>query len=160
MAGYGRLIVVVHGDGLETSYSHLSAVVVSLGERVGRGQVLGRMGNSGWSTGPHLFFEVRRYGIAVDPVPFLQGMRGAVAVAAQPAAPTRTVAAPAARPASPPRTVAITPAAERPRSAADTPVAPTAGAPDSTSEAAVSSEEHPDETVSLQSSGERPARSY
>jgi murein DD-endopeptidase MepM/ murein hydrolase activator NlpD len=146
MGGYGRLIVVAHEDGLETSYSHLSAMVVSLGERVGRGQVLGRMGNTGWSTGPHLFFEVRRYGVAVDPVPFLQGMRGVVAAAAHPA--------------SPPRTVAATRAMPRPQIPADAPAAPAAGAPASTPEAAATSQEHPTETVLLQSQGERPAPNY
>jgi murein DD-endopeptidase MepM/ murein hydrolase activator NlpD len=161
MGGYGRLIVVVHGDGLETSYSHLSAMAVSLGERVARGQVLGRMGNTGWSTGPHLFFEVRRNGVAVDPVPFLQGMRGVAAVASQPALPIRTAdAPPAAHPSPPQRTAPVAPVAERPRIAGDTPPALEAGAPASTSEAAVSSEEHPTETQSLQSPRERPAPNF
>jgi murein DD-endopeptidase MepM/ murein hydrolase activator NlpD len=164
MGGYGRLIVVAHGDGLETSYSHLSGMMVSLGERVARGQVLGRMGSTGWSTGPHLLFEVRRHGVAVDPVPFLQGMRGVVAVAAQPALATRTVAVPpAAHPASSPRAgsaAPAAPAAERPRVPADTPGAPAAGAPASTPEAAVPSEAHPTATEVLQSPRERPAPNF
>jgi murein DD-endopeptidase MepM/ murein hydrolase activator NlpD len=71
MAGYGRLVVVDHEGGLETSYSHLSMMLVSFGERVIKGQLLGRIGNTGWSTGPHLFFEVRRNGVPLDPIPLL-----------------------------------------------------------------------------------------
>lgn len=71
MSGYGRLVVLDHGGGIETSYSHLSAALVNPGERVAAGQVIGRIGNSGWSTGPHLFFEVRRNGVPVDPARYL-----------------------------------------------------------------------------------------
>jgi murein DD-endopeptidase MepM/ murein hydrolase activator NlpD len=70
-SGYGQMIVLDHGGGLETTYSHLSSAVVSPGETVTRGQLIGRIGNSGWSTGPHLFFEVRKNGVAVDPTPYL-----------------------------------------------------------------------------------------
>lgn len=85
MGGYGRLIVVTHANGLETSYSHLSDMLVTLGQRVVRGQLLGRMGNTGWSTGPHLLFEVRRNGVPLDPVLFLSGAKGATTAAASPA---------------------------------------------------------------------------
>jgi murein DD-endopeptidase MepM/ murein hydrolase activator NlpD len=70
-SGYGRIIVLVHEGGVETAYSHLSAAVVNRGERVGRGQMIGRIGSSGWSTGPHLFFEVRRHGVPLDPERYL-----------------------------------------------------------------------------------------
>lgn len=69
--GYGRIIVVQHDGGLETAYSHLSAAVVSPGDHVAQGQVIGRIGSTGWSTGPHLLFEVRRNGVPVDPAPYL-----------------------------------------------------------------------------------------
>src|SRR5262249_59598912 len=99
MGGYGRLIVVAHANGFETSYSHLSSMLVALGQRVMRGDLLGRMGNSGWSTGPHLFFEVRRNGVPLDPLPFLGGQRGLLVHAADPDAAT---VRPAVRPSLPP----------------------------------------------------------
>jgi murein DD-endopeptidase MepM/ murein hydrolase activator NlpD len=69
--GYGRLVVIDHGAGIETMYSHLSAALVSPGERVAQGQLIGRIGSSGWSTGPHLFFEIRRNGVPLDPARYL-----------------------------------------------------------------------------------------
>jgi len=71
MAGYGRLIVVDHGSGLQTMYSHLSAVLVGCGDQVTKGQMIGRIGSTGWSTGPHLFFEVRQNGVPEDPTSYL-----------------------------------------------------------------------------------------
>jgi murein DD-endopeptidase MepM/ murein hydrolase activator NlpD len=58
--GGGYQIWVSHGSGLYTTYNHLSSINVSNGERVGRGQQIGRVGQSGWATGPHLHFEVWR----------------------------------------------------------------------------------------------------
>jgi murein DD-endopeptidase MepM/ murein hydrolase activator NlpD len=96
MVGYGRLVRVDHGNGLETAYAHLSAILVASGDRVSRGQILGRVGSTGWSTGPHLFFEVRRGGVALDPAPFFRGAGGSPAAPASanapgaPAAPSAT----------------------------------------------------------------------
>ena len=70
-SGYGRIVVLYHAGGIETAYSHLSAATVSPGEHVSEGQMIGRIGNSGWSTGPHLFFEVRRNGVPLDPARYL-----------------------------------------------------------------------------------------
>lgn len=65
--GYGLTVVLEHGNELQTSYAHLSAAYVHAGESVTRGQMIGAVGSSGISTGPHLHFEVRRSGRAVDP---------------------------------------------------------------------------------------------
>jgi murein DD-endopeptidase MepM/ murein hydrolase activator NlpD len=73
--GYGRIIVVEHDGGIETSYSHLSAAVVNPGDHVTQGEVIGRVGSTGWSTGPHLLFEVRRNGVPVDPAAYLNQHR-------------------------------------------------------------------------------------
>ncbi len=72
MIGYGQLIIVDHENGLQTFYGHLSAFLVHAGTHVVQGQPIGRVGNTGWSTGPHLFFEIRRYGVAVDPILLLR----------------------------------------------------------------------------------------
>ncbi len=71
MVGYGTLIIVDHENGLQTFYGHLSKYLVQAGTRVVQGQVIGRVGSTGWSTGPHLFFEIRRYGVPVDPTHLL-----------------------------------------------------------------------------------------
>lgn len=71
--GYGWLIVIDHGGGLQTWYAHMysNQVLVRAGDRVTRGQQIAGIGNNGWSTGPHLHFEVRRGGQHVDPLPYL-----------------------------------------------------------------------------------------
>ena len=69
--GYGNLVEVNHGKGIATRYGHLSKILVSDGARVTRGQLIGLMGSTGRSTGPHLHYEVRIDGRAVNPVPFL-----------------------------------------------------------------------------------------
>ena len=70
--GYGNLIKLDHGRGVETRYGHLSAMLVSAGQRVARGQLIGRMGSTGRSTGSHLHYEVRIEGKAVNPIPFMK----------------------------------------------------------------------------------------
>lgn len=69
--GYGNYIAIYHGNGQETRYGHLSGFAVSPGQTVTRGQLIGYMGSTGWSTGPHLHFEIRLNGVAVDPMPYL-----------------------------------------------------------------------------------------
>jgi hypothetical protein len=66
--GWGNLVVVAHGGGVRSLYAHLSVVEVRLGERVGAGHEVGRVGATGISTGPHLHFEVRLRGAAIDPL--------------------------------------------------------------------------------------------
>ena len=68
---YGRLIVVDHGNGIQTYYGHLSRVDVIAGQEVRRGQLLGATGSTGRSTGPHLHYEVRNNGTPVNPYVFL-----------------------------------------------------------------------------------------
>jgi murein DD-endopeptidase MepM/ murein hydrolase activator NlpD len=71
LPGYGNLVEVDHGGGVRTRYAHLSAYTVVPGQAVGAGALLGYQGSTGNSTGVHLHFEVRRDGVAVDPVPWL-----------------------------------------------------------------------------------------
>ena len=71
MNGYGNTIKVEHANGLVTLYAHNSANLVSVGESVKRGQVIGRIGSTGWSTGPHLHFEIIHNGVRVNPMSFL-----------------------------------------------------------------------------------------
>jgi murein DD-endopeptidase MepM/ murein hydrolase activator NlpD len=65
--GYGRQVALAHGGGLDTTYSHMSRILARAGEAVRRGQVIGFVGSSGLSTGPHVHFEARRNGKAIDP---------------------------------------------------------------------------------------------
>lgn len=66
-SGYGLTVKIEHGDGLETAYSHLSAITVTAGQTVAAGDRLGAMGCTGSCTGPHVHFEVRRSGAPADP---------------------------------------------------------------------------------------------
>jgi murein DD-endopeptidase MepM/ murein hydrolase activator NlpD len=65
--GYGRRIVLDHGRGERTLYAHLSAILVRPGQTVATGALIGRVGSTGFSTGPHLHFEVRVRNAATDP---------------------------------------------------------------------------------------------
>jgi murein DD-endopeptidase MepM/ murein hydrolase activator NlpD len=69
--GYGNTIVLDHGGGLTTLYAHQQRFLVSAGQRVERGQQIGEIGSTGYSTGPHLHFEVRVNGATRDPMPYL-----------------------------------------------------------------------------------------
>jgi len=69
--GYGRMVEVDHGQGYSTRYGHLSQILVKVGDKLKAGDVIGRTGSSGRSTGPHLHYEVRHDGQAVNPLRFL-----------------------------------------------------------------------------------------
>ena len=69
--GYGRMVEVDHGNGFATRYGHLSEIDVTVGEKLDAGAVIGKTGSSGRSTGPHLHYEVRHNGEAIDPLRFL-----------------------------------------------------------------------------------------
>jgi murein DD-endopeptidase MepM/ murein hydrolase activator NlpD len=71
MGGYGNATVIDHGGGMATLYGHQSQIVVSEGQHVNAGDVIGYIGSTGFSTGPHLHFEVRINGNTVDPAPYL-----------------------------------------------------------------------------------------
>jgi len=70
--GYGKMVEVDHGNGFATRYAHLSAIDVEVGQTVRIGQIVGRVGTTGRSTGPHLHYETRVDGEAVDPQKFLR----------------------------------------------------------------------------------------
>ena len=74
---YGNLVTVRHDNGFETRYAHLSEVDVKVGDLVEAGAELGKVGTTGYSTGPHLHFEVRRDGQPIDPAPLLPLNRSA-----------------------------------------------------------------------------------
>jgi murein DD-endopeptidase MepM/ murein hydrolase activator NlpD len=71
-SGYGNMVLIDHGNGYKTRYGHLSTIGVISGQTVKRGDVIGRMGNTGHSTGPHTHFEIYQNGVRVNPLLFLK----------------------------------------------------------------------------------------
>ena len=69
--GFGIFVIIDHGGGVSTLYAHLSHISVTVGQVVNAGDPIGRVGSTGWSTGPHLHFEVRHDGRAVNPRPYI-----------------------------------------------------------------------------------------
>src|SRR3546814_14391222 len=76
--GYGNLVEINHGGGYQTRFGHLSRRMVGEGQYVRRGTLIGLIGSTGRSTGPHLHYEVRYNGSAVDPTPYIRGFTGKV----------------------------------------------------------------------------------
>jgi murein DD-endopeptidase MepM/ murein hydrolase activator NlpD len=66
--GYGLRIALDHGNAVETRYAHLSQLAVRPGQQVRQGEVIGFVGSTGQSTGPHVHYELRRGGLAIDPL--------------------------------------------------------------------------------------------
>ena len=87
--GYGNLVELNHGRGIQTRYGHLTRYLVNAGQRVTRGQLIGYMGSTGRSTGSHLHYEVRIDGKAVNPTPFMQSSDYLLAVQRRAAAVTQ-----------------------------------------------------------------------
>ncbi|KAB3533543.1 murein hydrolase activator EnvC family protein [Alkaliphilus serpentinus] len=73
LGGYGKVIMIDHGGGIITLYAHNSKLVVSVGDEVSKGQKVAAAGSTGFSTGPHLHFEVRKDGKHSDPIPYVKG---------------------------------------------------------------------------------------
>lgn len=70
-SSYGLYVSIDHGADLETRYAHMSRLAVAEGDRVNKGDIIGYVGSTGRSTGPHLHYEVRVDGVAVDPIPYM-----------------------------------------------------------------------------------------
>ena len=70
--GYGKHVIIDHGDNITSVYAHLNRITVYEGQEVKVSDSIGEMGSTGWSTGPHLHFEIRVYGIPVNPRTILQ----------------------------------------------------------------------------------------
>ena len=71
LTGYGNFVMVAHADGYFTLYAHLDKILVKVGQSLQQGEVLGLLGSTGWSTGPHVHFEIRKGEVYVDPAPYL-----------------------------------------------------------------------------------------
>nr|WP_253343824.1 M23 family metallopeptidase [Sphingobium sp. OAS761] len=83
-SGYGNLVQITHGSGMETRYGHMSKLLVAANTYVKRGQLIGLMGSTGRSTGSHLHYEVRVDGAAINPIPFVAGPDYLVAMNTKP----------------------------------------------------------------------------
>jgi murein DD-endopeptidase MepM/ murein hydrolase activator NlpD len=73
--GYGNTVIIDHGNGVSTLYGHASKLSAKAGQPVKAGEYIGNVGSTGWSTGPHLHFEVRKNGKPINPTPYLKGKR-------------------------------------------------------------------------------------
>ena len=73
--GYGQMVEIDHGNGLHTRYAHMSRVLVKTGDKVSAGDIVGKVGSTGRSTGPHLHYEVRRDGAPLNPLKFIKAGR-------------------------------------------------------------------------------------
>jgi murein DD-endopeptidase MepM/ murein hydrolase activator NlpD len=69
--GYGQTIIIDHGKNMSTLYAHQSVLIAKVGDEVTKGQIIGKVGTTGWSTGPHLHFEVRVSGTPTDPMSYI-----------------------------------------------------------------------------------------
>ncbi|HOX41287.1 MAG TPA: M23 family metallopeptidase, partial [bacterium] len=70
---FGKHVIIDNGHHIESIYGHLDSIAVTVGQDVQAGTVLGTRGSTGWSTGPHLHFQINVYGIPVNPRTFLTG---------------------------------------------------------------------------------------
>jgi murein DD-endopeptidase MepM/ murein hydrolase activator NlpD len=70
--GYGKMILIEHGDGIATLYAHCSRILVKTGQKVSKGKVIGLVGRTGHATAPHLHFEIRQDRRPIDPMEFFQ----------------------------------------------------------------------------------------
>lgn len=75
VGGYGKFVEINHGNAVQTRYGHLSAMNVTPGQRIRKGEILGYMGSTGRSTGSHLHYEVRIAGEAINPIAFLSPLK-------------------------------------------------------------------------------------